>query len=239
MEWTGIFSQVFEDEKNPGALQDSFMPHEGISKINLKFSHASPLPFEQLREINAWRRILFQLHLIGQESERYGGFPYGNISRRLAPSKASPQQRPFLITGSRTSGLAELGVEHYAVVLACDLGENKIVAKGPIHPSAESITHGALYTVDDSIQFVMHVHSPDIWARARALGIPVTSAAAQYGSPELAAEVGSLLCDSVVRNRRIFAMDGHEDGIISFGPSAEDAFATLINHLAAAFQNSE
>lgn len=66
----------------------------------------------------------------------------------------------------------------------------------------------------------------------------MTQGGAGYGSPELAAEVDSLLNDSSVRHHLIFAMDGHEDGIISFGPTAEEAFAALVNSLAAALQIS-
>lgn len=117
------------------------MPGEGITKFNLHFSPAAPLPFDQLREINAWRRILFQLRLIGREADRYGGFAYGNISRRLAPFTGPAHKRAFLITGSQTGGLAQLGGEHFAVVLECDPEGNRIVAEGPMQPSTESITH--------------------------------------------------------------------------------------------------
>ena len=44
---------------------------EGVIQYQLDFT-AGPSPdFEQINELNAWRRILYLLHLIGQDPDRY------------------------------------------------------------------------------------------------------------------------------------------------------------------------
>ena len=79
------------------------------------------------------------------------------------------------------------------------------------------MTHGTVYALDAGVQWVIHAHSPHIWRHAEALGLPLTAADVPYGSPELAAEVERLFRDTEVAALGIFAMAGHEDGIVAFG----------------------
>jgi len=211
---------------------------EGVIKFDLKFTSAPPLPPEDLREINAWRRILRLLGLTGQDPERYDGLGYGNISRLIEPFDAPAPRRRFVISGTQTGGLGDLNEEHYALVTECEPERNRVVAEGPIRPSSEALTHGTLYQADSSLRFIMHVHSPEIWRRAPELGVPLTDAKAAYGTPDMAAEVRRLLGEPSVRNGRIFAMGGHEDGLVAFGRTAEEAGTVLVNLLARAFQFS-
>lgn len=212
------------------------MDEEGVIKFDLEFTPAAPLSVAELASLIAWRRILHLLQLIGRDPRRYGGLGYGNISRRLPPLEAPPERRRFVVSGTQTGGLPELGPEHFAVVQECRLTLNRVVAQGPLRPSAEALTHGALYAVDPQIGFVMHVHSPELWHNAASLGLPVTKEGASYGSPEMAGEVKRLLTDTVAARMGIFAMGGHEDGIFVFGVSAEEAGSTLLRHLARAFE---
>lgn len=211
-------------------------PQEGIIRFQLQFDQAPPLPFDHLREINAWRKILHFTQLIGQYPDRYYGFGYGNISQRLEPFDAPEHQRRFVISGTQTGGLADLTEEHYATVVACYPDRNLVVATGPIQPSSESMTHGTLYALDDSLRCVIHAHSPHIWCSAQALGIPVTRESVTYGSPEMAEEVRCLFRDTPVRDYRIFTMGGHADGVVSFGQTIEEAVTVLIKCLAQAFR---
>jgi hypothetical protein len=211
---------------------------EGVIRFDLDYRAAPPLAAAELQSVNAWRRILFLLRLIGRDPGRYGGLGYGNISRRLAPPGTPPEVRRFVISGTQTGGLAELAPEHYAVVLECRPEENRVVAEGPVRPSAEALTHGALYAAADSLQFVMHVHSPDLWRQARGLGVPVT-AEVPYGSPAMALEVKRLLADSAAAAKGLFAMGGHEDGIVAFGHSAEAAGTVLLRYFARALGDRE
>ncbi|MCX7682599.1 MAG: class II aldolase/adducin family protein [Anaerolineae bacterium] len=207
------------------------MSIEGAIKFNLQFTPSPPLPEKALREINAWRHILYLMQLIGRSPDRYGGFGYGNISQRLDSHDVPPHRRRFVISGTQTGGLAWLNPEHYAVVVECRPEQNLVVAEGPIPPSAESLTHGMLYALDDGLRFVIHAHSPHLWHAAPELGIPVTREEVAYGTPEMAEEVRRLFQETKVRELLIFAMGGHEDGVISFGHTAEEAGTVMIRYL--------
>lgn len=205
---------------------------EGVTKFSLAYTPSESLPYEALRELNAWRHICHLCGLIGQEPDRYGGFGYGNISRRLTDEGTAA----FIISGSQTGHLAELSPDDYALVTECVPVENRVVACGPIRPSSESLTHGAIYALDPGVCGVIHAHSPDIWQQARALGIPLTEPAIPYGTPELAQEIGRLFARSDALQRGIIAMGGHEDGIITFGTTLAEAGLVLVRTLALAFQ---
>lgn len=207
---------------------------EGVIKFHLDFTPAPPLPADDIAVINAWRAKLYQEKLIGQDPARYGGYGYGNLSMRLAPYEAAPALRRFVISGSQTGHLAELGPEHYAIVTAFYPEENRVIAHGPIRPSSESLTHGAVYAIDPAIRVVLHAHSPEIWQAAGTLSIPITAPSVPYGTPAMAAEVARLFAESDVAQQRIFSMGGHEDGIVAFGETAEAAGDVLLATLAAA-----
>lgn len=209
---------------------------EGVIKFQLRFTPAAPQPFDRLREINAWRKILYLTQLIGQQPGRYQGYGYGNLSQRMAPFEAPPTERAFIISGTQTGGLADLTEAHYATVLACQPSQNLLVATGPIKPSSESLTHGMIYALDDQVRWVMHVHSPATWRQAAALDIPTTRSAVPYGSPEMAEEVARLFRETPVAERHLLAMGGHEDGLVSFGRTAAEAGTVLLTTLAQALQ---
>ncbi len=209
---------------------------EGVIRFQLQFTQVPPMSFDDLREINAWRKILYLTRLIGQYPDQYGGFGYGNISQRLEPFDAPECQRRFVISGTQTGGLADLTEEHYATVLECHPDRNLVVAEGPVQPSSESLTHGMVYALDDSLRCVIHVHSPHIWRSAQVLGMPITHKGVAQGTPEMAEEVRCLFRDTPVRDYLIFAMGGHEDGVVSFGRTVGEAGTVLVRYLARAFQ---
>jgi ribulose-5-phosphate 4-epimerase/fuculose-1-phosphate aldolase len=207
---------------------------EGVIKFQLDFTPAPPLPAADLATINHWRAILYQHKLIGQDPARYGGYGYGNLSVRLAPYDAPPALRRFIISGSQTGDLPQLGPEHYTIVTECYPAANRLVARGPIRPSSESLTHAAVYALDPTIRAVLHAHSPEIWQMADALGFPITDASVPYGTPAMAAEVARRYATTNMAQHRIFSMGGHEDGIVTFGETAEAAGEVLLAALAAA-----
>jgi hypothetical protein len=49
-------------------------------------------------------------------------------------------------------------------------------------------------------------------------------------------EVRRLFRETDVRARRLFSMGGHEDGLVAFGTTAEEAGTVLLHHLARALQ---
>lgn len=210
----------------------SVQAQEGVTKFDLRFSPSAPLPFDELRELNAWRTIFYRVGLIGRDPHRYGGAGFGNVSGRLALFE-SPEPR-YAITGTQTGHLPVLNERHYAIVLETDPGGNRVVAQGPVPPSSESLAHGMLYKLGGEIRYVFHVHCPEIWRNAHALGIPVTDPNAAYGTPAMAVEVARLFKAARVRERKIFAMGGHEDGVIAFGCNAEEAGTIMLRWLATA-----
>ncbi|MCB4756661.1 MAG: class II aldolase/adducin family protein [Elusimicrobia bacterium] len=209
---------------------------EGVTKFIRRYQKTSPLPFRQLHGLNTWRRILYQLKMIGQDPKRYRGIGFGNLSQRLPPFQALPHRRRFAITGTQTGRLATLNERHYSVVLESDPQNNLIVAEGPVPPSAEALTHGMLYALDNRLRTILHVHCPVIWKKAKQLKIPLTRRRAAYGTPAMAAEVRRLFKNPTVRKKGIFGMGGHRDGIVSFGRNLEETGFLLINYFIHAFQ---
>lgn len=209
---------------------------EDVIQFQMQFTQAPPLPYERLREINAWRKILYLTRLIGQDPNRYDGFGYGNISQWLGPRDASGQRGWFVISGTQTGYLADLTERHYATVLSCHPERNLVVARGPAWPSSESMTHGAVYAADEDVRSVIHVHSPYIWGSARALDMLVTDESVAQGTPEMAEEVRRLFRETRVKERNVFVMGGYGDGVVSFGRSVAEAGMVLIDYLAQALQ---
>jgi len=211
---------------------------EGIVKYRCDYTQAPALPNDQIGELNAWRKLMVITGLIGQDPARYGGYGYGNISCRLDDLDRPDGRHPFVITGTQTGGKADLTAEDYVTVTACYAAENRLVAEGPVRPSSEALTHGAVYALDSHILWVVHAHSPEIWCNAAALGVPMT-ADVPYGTPEMAEEVARLYAESDMPQKRIFGMAGHEDGVVTFGRTAEEAGFTMLEYLVRAMQLGE
>ncbi len=208
------------------------MPAEGIIQFNLSLQKTGALNEEWIGRVQPWRHILFQLQLIGQSQDRYDGYGYGNISERLKKSVPDHALRSFVISGSQTGHLSDLTVDHYALVTGWNLENNAIDSTGPCHPSSESLTHAAVYEADKSVNAVIHVHSPELWHRSQELGIPATSPHIRCGTPDMAQEVLRLLSCAAYRSLGVFAMGGHEDGMVSFGEDIMAAGLRLIRFLA-------
>jgi ribulose-5-phosphate 4-epimerase/fuculose-1-phosphate aldolase len=207
------------------------MAREGVIRFDLQFTAGAPLAFETIRSLNAWRRILWQLELIGRDLQRYSGDAYGNVSQRLAPLEAPVGARRFVISGTQTGGLAKLTASGYSIVSHYEPEANCVVATGPVKPSSESLTHAMLYDLDAGIHAVLHVHSPDIWGQSGALGLASSAATVSYGTPAMAQEVARLFRETGVREQGIFSMGGHQDGIIAFGDSPDQAGRRLLEVL--------
>lgn len=199
------------------------MKEEGVIKFQMEHTPAKPLPLEERAELNRWRLWMYERKLIGIVETPQGWVGYGNISTRC--------KNGFLITGSQTGHLVELSAGHYTLVTEALPEENKVVSRGPIKPSSESLTHAVVYQMDDSIQWVMHAHQAIIWQAAKRLGLPLTSAEVTYGTPEMAVETGRLFRETDVRQIGMFAMAGHEDGIVCFGETADQAAAVMEKYL--------
>ena len=208
---------------------------DGVIQFSMDYSPAAPLAWKMLQQINAWRQILYQLGLIGQDGRRYNGYGFGNISIRR---QTEPSLHTFIISGAQTGGISSLTAEHYTLVKDFDLSANRVTAEGPVAPSSESLTHGILYDINRSTGAVIHIHSPDIWEHSDDLGIPATHPDIPYGTPEMAEQVCQLFQKDQLISCRIFSMGGHQDGIVTFGNTVEEAGLTAIRYLARAMARS-
>ena len=173
-------------------------------------------PFGGLAELNAYRRKLLQLRLIGVD---VNGIGFGNLSMRDGATDN------FYVTGSATAGIQELTLADYAKVVACDFERSCVRYEGSALPSSESLTHAAIYKSDATAGAVIHCHDSKLWA-AVLNQAPTTSRAAEYGTPQLAYEIMQLFKRTDVP--KIIAMAGHEAGILTFGKDLEEAFAVLM-----------
>jgi Class II Aldolase and Adducin N-terminal domain len=201
---------------------------EGVIKFELDFRPGPPPAAELLGELEAWRRIFRQLGLLGQDPARYEGLGFGNLSRRAAGAAAAA----FIISGTQTGGLERLSPQDYVTVLECDPVGNRVAASGPVRPSSEALSHGVLYQADPRIDWVMHLHSPAIFAARQHLQLPVTNPLAAYGSPQMAAEVVRLCPEAGWPG--LLVMGGHEDGVLAFGATAGTTGGLVVSTLAAA-----
>lgn len=212
--------------------------NDGVREGVIKFAathQAAPLSRgaqEVVQLLAGWRRILFDLELLGKEPARYQGAAFGNLSARLGPFPGERGARAFAITGTQTSGRRDLGPEDFCLVTAANVKRNHVTSHGPAMPSSESMTHATVYDASPTIRAVFHVHAPAIF-QAR-LPLPETAPGVDYGTPEMALEVARLWRASSLPETRVFVMRGHEDGVVAFGKSVDEAGGALIAVLARA-----
>jgi len=198
---------------------------EGVIKFSLEHEDAAGINRPVVDSLNHWRTVLADLGLIGMDPRRYDGLGFGNLSARL-------QGNEFLITGCQTGLLAELTPAHYAHVTGSWPELNMVRSRGPLAPSSEALTHASIYAANWNIRFVFHGHSPEIWEKTASLGIPVTPDYQSYGTPEIAIEAGEIVSGLTPGSSGLFTMGGHEDGVVAYGPSADQAGNALVDALA-------
>lgn len=194
------------------------MSDEGYIKFEVRWTEAPPLPAAELRSLDGWRQQLYELGLIGAYP---GGIGFGNISRRFSDSDQ------FIISGSATGNHSHLQPEHYALVTDVDIDTNTLWCQGPIVASSESMSHAVIYRQLPSVDAVIHVHHLGMWERLLHR-VPTTDAAAAYGSPEMARSIVDLLRHTDLPEQKIFVMEGHREGIFTFGGDLEEAGQVLL-----------
>ncbi len=192
------------------------MQETGVIKFNCNWIQEAPLENKLIEELNRWREKLYRSKFIGQDAH---GIGYGNISVREKGNQ-------FIISGSMTGGLEKLTGQHYTRVIGYDFVSNSLTAKGPILASSESLTHAAIYESQKEINAVIHIHDLVFWKKILHK-VPTTNKNVEYGTPAMALEVKRLFKETDLKAKKIFAMAGHEAGIISFGKDLEEAGAVL------------
>jgi hypothetical protein len=210
---------------------------EGVIRFTADHRHL-PLGADAVAvaaRLAAWRRVLRGLCVVGQDPGRYGGYGYGNLSARLAPFPTPPGRRRFLVTGTQTSGKPAVTAADFALVATYDTSANRVESRGETLPSSEAMTHGGLYDLSSEVRAVFHAHSPELWHRADELGLPVTSPGAAEGTAALADEIRRLRPGWVLAACGLVVLGGHQDGVVAFGKSEEEAGGRLVAALTRAW----
>ncbi len=179
---------------------------------------SAPLDEAWIRDLNAWRDKLYRLGLIGLNED---GIGYGNISIRF-------RKNQFIISGSGTGKFKKLTEEHYALVTDHNVKNNAISSTGSIIASSESLTHAMIYEHASDIHAVIHVHHFKTWEKLLNT-LPATGENIEYGTPEMANEITRLFREQELFQHKIFAMAGHNGGIVSFGKDLDEAAEVLLN----------
>lgn len=184
------------------------------------------IPPELFFPLNHWRDELWLKCLIGSYPN---GIGYGNISVRV------PQSDQFYISGSATGGIPELDQIHYPLVERSEPKLNTIWCRGLINASSESMSHAAIYSANHDVNAVIHIHSLALWERYLNV-LPTTNKGIEYGTPEMASEIGKIMSDSNTLLKKVIVMGDHKEGIISFGKTMEEAALAI---LALKFRNEK
>ena len=192
---------------------------EGYIKYQLHWDVSEALPHQYVLPLMQWRQRMYERQWIGYDAEQKVGF--GNISMRLDPSLGH-----FLISGTQTGELSKLVADHFTIVSDYDISANQLWCRGPVKASSESLTHAACYELSENIHAVIHIHNRPLW-NWMCRKYPATDQKAAYGTPAMAYEVKRLYQETDLPNRAVFAMAGHQDGIIAFGPDLAEAAGRL------------
>lgn len=192
---------------------------EGYIKFNCDWNLTAPWHEEAMDAINQCRSILYEEGWIGIYDN---GIGFGNISVRTAIPF-------FIITGNATGGCKSLTDMHFSRVTAYNLSQNEIGCNGPIKASSESLTHAAIYECAPHTNAVIHIHSKKMW-QWLLHRVPTTDAKVPYGTPAMAHEIKRLFAQTSVRQQKIIVMEGHEEGIITFGETLQEACNILMHH---------
>lgn len=195
------------------------MIDEGYIKFDSHWQKTGALDKAEIESLNRWRRPLFDADLIGHYEEL--GIGFGNLSVRAGTDGR------FIISGSQTGHLPELGAEHYALVEEYDIEANRVSSIGATEASSESMTHAAIYELDPEIGAVVHVHSEDLWKMLRGLAA-TTDANVGFGTPEMAREFRRLWEESDFRDTGIAVMAGHDSGLVSTGGNLQEAAERIL-----------
>ncbi len=191
---------------------------EGYVKYRSRWLPGPAADATLVAELERWRRPLFEAGLIGYSAKHRVGF--GNLSVR-APDG-------FVISGTQTGHVAATTGDHYALVTGVDMAANTVFCTGPVQASSEAMTHAALYELSPHIDAVVHVHSADLWHRYRGR-LPTTPATVAYGTPQMASAFAELWQSGDFRQRCLAVMAGHEDGLVSVGPTLADAASRILD----------
>ena len=162
------------------------------------------------------RDKMHALQLIGFDEAHQVG--YGNISERS-------DRNQFIISGTQTGHLYPIAKSNFTLSTAFNIDANEVYCEGPAQASSETMTHAALYEALPHVNCIIHIHNKPIWEQL--LNTPLASENTPYGTPEMAYEIMRLVKTTEVLKEKIIAMTGHEDGVIAFGETFEEAMKSI------------
>ena len=184
---------------------------DGVIKYSINHISDEAPEFKEYKSLESLRLRLFTLGLIGVQD----GIGYGNISSRKKDTNS------FFITATQTGELTNLEREHYTYISHYDFTKFSVTSQGKHQPSSEALSHAMIYEISSEINAVIHIHSKALWEFMKKNGSLHTSA--EYGTVAMVEEIASLYEGKNPFEDNIFVMKGHEDGVIAFGKSIEDA----------------
>lgn len=196
------------------------MIDEGTIKFVSHWRKAAPRDCRELDELIRWRCPLHRAGLIGHFVDHDIG--YGNLSARLRDGSG------FVISGTQTGHIEQASAAHFAFVTGYDIEANSVTSSGPVEASSESLTHAAIYELDEAIGAVVHVHSDRLWDVSKG-DLPSTRASVAYGTPQMAREFRRLFGETTFGNTGIARMAGHAGGLISFGQDVREAAGRMLD----------
>lgn len=196
------------------------MSEEGYIKFHCHWVYSPALNPDRIQEVNLWRKKLNVMRMIYEDDNGVG---FGNISVR------GDRPGEFIITGTQTGGISCLTENHYTTVTNFDWEKNYVTCEGPIEASSETLTHAALYVANPEINAVVHVHHLRLW-KTLLNKVLTTSKNVAYGTPEMAQEIIRLCQESNLNEQKVLVMEGHKEGIITFGVDLEEANSVLLKY---------
>lgn len=192
-------------------------PKDGYIKFRIDHQNAKPVcTDENIAELLKFRTEIFDRGWIGVLPDGVG---FGNLSVR--------QENHFIITGNATGKHRMLNSTYFARILNYDTKSNICTSEGPLKPSSESGTHAVIYDVLPDINVILHIHNTEIWKKIIENGFS-TAENIEYGTPKMAEAVKKLVQQPEVRNARLFAMKGHENGLVFFGEKIKSIHDVLM-----------
>lgn len=163
-----------------------------------------------------YRDKLYEKGLIGMFDN---GIGFGNLSYR---EKITGN---IVITGSQTGGIENIDDESFTRVLTFDIDLNYCKCEGFTKASSETLSHAVIYNIPE-VNAVIHIHNLEMW-NFFLDKLPTTPKYAEFGSVELANEIGKLV--EQTGSEGVFVMGGHEEGIIAYADNISKAYDLLMN----------
>lgn len=164
------------------------------------------------------RDTMHEMGYIGFDKQHQVG--YGNISERA-------DNNQFIISGTQTGHIYPIQSSDFTLITKFNIDANEVYCSGPVKSSSETMTHAALYEALPLVNCIIHIHSKPIWEKLLNTKM-VTSGEVPYGTPEMAYEIKRLMRVQAVLDSKILGMAGHEDGVIAFGKTFEEAVEAIL-----------